>query len=301
MSGAAAAVRVDEATLRSMKLPQPDEDADKNARGRVLVIGGAREVPGAIVLAGTAVLRAGAGRLQLATIAALAPHVGIALPESLVAGTPETETGDIAASAAPGLAERANRCDAVLIGPGMMDKGAAGRLLLELLPALDAPPAGPVLVVDAVALIALRDQPGALHRFGGRAVLTPHPGEMAGLLGIDRREVEADPSGVARAAAARFRAVVALKGAVTHVAAPDGTLYCHTNNCVGLATSGSGDTLAGIVAGLAARGAEPLEAALWGVFLHGAAGRALNERHGPVGFLARELLDEIPGLMRRLG
>jgi len=300
MSGADLVVPLDEAALRALPLPQPDGDGDKNARGRVLVIGGAREVPGAIVLAGTAALRAGAGKLQLATIAALAPHVGIAVPESLVAGTAETETGDIAASAAAGLAERANRTDAVLIGPGMMDADAAGRLLLALLPALDVPPAGPAVVLDAVALTALRDQPDALHRFGGRAVLTPHAGETAALLGVDRREIEADPSGIACAVAARFRAVVALKGATTHVATPEGRLYCHTSGCVGLATSGSGDTLAGIVAGLAARGAGPLEAALWGVFLHGAAGRALNERHGLIGFLARELLDEIPGLMQKL-
>ncbi|HEY0524535.1 MAG TPA: NAD(P)H-hydrate dehydratase [Stellaceae bacterium] len=293
-------IPLDEARLRTIPLPLPDEGSDKNTRGRVLVIGGAREVPGAIVLAGTAALRAGAGKLQLATVAALAPHVAIAVPESRVGGTEETETGDIAASAAKDLAERASRVDAVLIGPGMMDAAAAGRVMAEFLPALAGPPDGPALVVDAVALMALRDDPSALHRFGGRVMLTPHAGEMAGLLGIDKHEIEADPAGVAHSAAERFRAVVALKGATTHVATPEGEIYCHTSGCVGLATSGSGDTLAGIVAGLAARGAGPLEAALWGVFLHGAAGRALNERHGLVGFLARELLDEIPGLMQKL-
>jgi NAD(P)H-hydrate repair Nnr-like enzyme with NAD(P)H-hydrate dehydratase domain len=117
---------------------------------------------------------------------------------------------------------------------------------------------------------------------------------------MEKAEVTSGPLAVARRAAAELRCVVALKGSETFVAAPDGEAYRYASGGVGLATSGSGDTLAGIVAGLAARGADPLRAAMWGVALHGGAGNVLAKRVGPVGFLARELLDEVPGVMRAL-
>lgn len=156
------------------------------------------------------------------------------------------------------------------------------------------------LVLDAAAILALRLDDALLDPLDGRVVITPHAGEMASLLGVDKRAVEDDPRGVARDAARRFGAVVALKGAESWIAEPDGTLYHYTGGTVGLATSGSGDTLAGIVAGLAARGAPAVRAAIWAAYLHGAAGRALARRVGPVGFPARELLSELPPLLHRL-
>lgn len=123
---------------------------------------------------------------------------------------------------------------------------------------------------------------------------------MAGLLQIDKQEILEDPVRCARQAAATYKAVVALKGAQTYIAAPDGEVYRNMQGNVGLATSGSGDALAGIVGGLAARGCSPLEAAVWGVFLHARAGDRLAKRIGTLGFLARELLAEVPPLMREL-
>jgi len=120
------------------------------------------------------------------------------------------------------------------------------------------------------------------------------------MLQADPEEVAHDPAATARRAAAELRAVVALKGAETYIATPDGTAYCYRSENIGLATSGSGDTLSVVIAGLAARGAEPAQAAAWGVYLHGAAGARLSERVGQVGFLARELLAEIPPLMAQL-
>jgi NAD(P)H-hydrate repair Nnr-like enzyme with NAD(P)H-hydrate dehydratase domain len=111
--------------------------------------------------------------------------------------------------------------------------------------------------------------------------------------------VEADPVAAARRAAEAFGATVALKGAQTVIAAPDGSVLRYTRGGVGLGTSGSGDVLAGIVVGLLARGADPLRAAAWGVFLHGEAGNALARRHGAVGFLARELAAEVPRILHR--
>ena len=123
---------------------------------------------------------------------------------------------------------------------------------------------------------------------------------MAKLWSIERSEVLAQPLQVSRAAAGHTGAVVVLKGACTYVAAPDGTTFRNTRGNIGLGTSGSGDALSGIIAGLAARGADPLQAAVWGVYLHAKAGEVLARKMGLLGFLARELLAEVPALLARL-
>ncbi len=274
-------------------LPEIDGSDDKDSRGRVLVVGGEVAVPGAVVLAGIAALRAGAGKLQIATCRSIAPNIGIAVPEALSLGLDETSEGTIAESAVVRIRDLAQNADAILIGPGMKVSDDNTRFVSRLLVEC----AGTPVVVDAGALGALRSAPDALAPFGGNAVITPHAGEMATILGIEKTEISADPAAVALKAAKRLGAVVALKGSRTWIAVPGGDLFCYDSGDVGLATSGSGDTLAGIVAGLMARGCDPLHAALWGVFLHGAAGNALAKRMGRIGYLARELLDEIPPIM----
>lgn len=282
--------------LRAIPLPRHEDGDDKEGRGRVLVIGGSIEVPGAALLAAVGALRAGAGKLQIATCRSVAPAMGLAVPEALVAGLPETAEGGIAPEAAESLVSRADRCDAVLLGPGMEDQPAVDALAAALI----AGTRRPALVLDAAALIGLRAQADALRAHEARVVLTPHAGEMAGLLGISRDEVMADQAGTARRAAAMLHAVVALKGGCTIIAMPDGRAWSYGGGGIGLATSGSGDTLAGIVTGLLARGAAPETALLWAVFLHGEAGKRLARTRGRVGFLARELLAEVPAIMASL-
>ncbi len=285
------------ALLRRLPLPPLDDTGDKESRGRILAVGGCVQVPGAMLLAGVAALRAGAGKLQLATVRAAALPLGLAVPEALVVGLPTTAAGEIAgARAAAPLREHAAATDALLVGPGMTADRAAHALVAALAPRLrdDA-----VLVLDGAAVVALRHDEGLLARLGGRAVLTPHAGEMAALLDVARDAIEADAPEVARAAAARFGATVALKGAESWIADPDGTLLHFRGNAVGLGTSGSGDTLAGFGAGLAARGATATTAAAWGVWAHGMAGRILARRTATVGYLARELLAEVPALVGR--
>lgn len=291
------AVAVGSALLRRWPLPKPGADASKDERGRVLVVGGSAQVAGAVRLAGEAALRSGAGKLQLATVASAAAALGMAVPESLVVALPQTRSGEISGSRAPALlAEHASEVDAMLVGPGMQSVRAAHALLAPLVGRQrdDA-----TLILDAAAIDVLRTDETLLAPLDGRAVLTPHAGEMASLLGVKKAAVEAAPAELALGAAGRFGAVVVLKGSTSWIATPEGALYRYDGGNVGLATSGSGDTLAGIVAGLSARGAPPLEAVAWGVYLHGSAGRALARRMGELGFLARELLAEIPPLLRR--
>lgn len=290
-------VEVTPELLRQMRLPLPDDDSDKDGRGRVLVVGGERELPGAVLLAGVAALRAGAGKLKLASPATIAPLLGVAVPEALSASLPEDGEGRIAPAAAERLGSLAEGADAVLIGPGMMPSRQTARTVAQLLPCI-GPRAAAVL--DAGALDCVRERGDLVRALGGRAVLTPHPGEMARMLGATQDDIAETAAEAAQSAARDLQAVIALKGACTYIATPDGDLYVHDQGCVGLATSGSGDTLGGILAGLLARGAPPLDAALWAVYLHGAAGRAIEQRRGLLGLLARELLDEIPQIMNAL-
>lgn len=285
---------IDAALLRAWPLPSPAGDGDKSDRGQVVCIGGAPELPGAIILAGTAALRAGAGLLRMGTARSIARAVAVAVPEALVFGVTQTRAGGLAPSSAASIAQRSANARALLIGPGMVDVPAVLGLLRALLPRLAK--LG-VLIIDAAALDGVAAAGEALWASGVDAVLTPHAGEMARLLDVDIASVKADPVGMAARAAAEFRAVVALKGSDTYVVTPTGETYCYREGDVGLATSGSGDTLAGVIAGLAARGASPDQAAAWGVYLHGAAGNRLTGRMGRIGFLARELLAEVPPVM----
>jgi ADP-dependent NAD(P)H-hydrate dehydratase len=282
--------------MREWPLPLPAEGGDKEKRGRVLIVGGAPEMPGAAILAATAALRAGAGKLRIATCRSIAPFVAIAVPEARVFALPETRSGSIAASAAAQVAEAPDEVDAAVFGPGLVGEAAVEKLMKNVLPRLSRP----IIVLDAAALAFLKDAPHGLGEAGAAAILTPHAGEMASLLGADKEEITRDPAAFARLAADRFKAVVSLKGEETHTATPRGETYVNRAGNVGLATSGSGDTLSGIIAGLAARGAEPHQAAAWATYLHGRAGERLAKKVGPLGFLARELLGEIPPLMAEM-
>lgn len=281
--------------LRGWPLPQPDEEGDKEERGRVLVVGGAAEMPGAVMLAATATLRAGAGKLRIATCRSIAQAIGVAIPESRVVSLPETKRGAISAAAASLVAAQAKEVQSVLIGPGMIDEHAVLSLTRKVYPHLN----GMTVTLDAAALACFADAPD-LNNSETNTILTPHGGEMASMLNIDVEEVKSNPLEVARHAANKFQSVIALKGRETFIVAPDGEAYLNRAGNVGLATSGSGDTLSGIIAGLAARGADPLQSAAWGVYLHARAGDRLAKRIGRLGFLARELLDEIPSLMSEL-
>jgi ADP-dependent NAD(P)H-hydrate dehydratase len=285
------------ALLRRWPLPWPDAGGDKEERGRVLVVAGSPEMPGAAVLAATAALRAGAGKLQIATAASVARAVAVSVPEARVFALPEAGGGALEAAGVESIADYLREARAVLVGPGMCGGAAIARLVAALVPLL----AGAALVLDADALNALEGEPGLLKDLRGRAILTPHATEMSEITGRDEESIRRDPARAARDAADRFGAVVALKGRETFVAAPGAAeVYVNRAGNVGLATSGSGDALAGFVAGLCARGAAPQQATAWGVFLHAKAGERLARRHGTLGYLARELLDELPAAMARL-
>ncbi len=286
---------LDSTWLRENPLPEPGVHADKNARGRVFIIGGCARVPGGLLLTAEAALRAGAGKVQVATARSTALALGIAMPEIAVFPIDEDHEGEII-GLHDGHDDFIARSDAVVVGPAMSGSAAAGTAVDRLLEADDEP----ALILDAAALMELPSRAKKLAARASPAILTPHIGEMAAMLACDAAEIEADRAGAVRRAAERFGAVVALKGSTSLVADRDGALFAYAGGGVGLATGGSGDVLAGIAAGLAARGAPPLHAALWAIWLHGEAGRRCAVEIGPIGFLARELLGHVPGLMKTI-
>jgi ADP-dependent NAD(P)H-hydrate dehydratase len=279
-----------------MPLPLPREGGDKEARGRVLVVGGGRETPGAVLLAGTAALRAGAGKLQVATVESNAPLVAALIPEARVFALPETKAGRLAKSACAVLKGHVGEAQCVCVGPGMLDDTPVVAFVEGALRLCR----GVAVVLDAGAIACLGGGREILHALEGRAVVTPNAEELADIYGESKEKISSGPLEAARRAASDFRAVFVLKGRETFVASPEGGVYVNRAGGVGLATSGSGDVLAGLIAGLIARGADPLRAAAWGVHLHALAGERLSARLGLLGFLARELLAEIPALMSEL-
>jgi hydroxyethylthiazole kinase-like uncharacterized protein yjeF len=266
----------------------------------VLILGGSREMPGAVILAAVAALRAGAGKLTVATGNSVAQLVALAIPESRVLGLAENEAGGFTVEAVAALDPLADHINAILIGPGMQDEEATARLVHALLPRLQGSDTS--VLLDANAMGAILHPPEGVNppfRFDVPVLVTPHAGEMAHLTGIAKEDISAGDDKLALDMAQRWNAVVALKGARTVIATPQGERWQHEGGNVGLATSGSGDVLAGIIAGLAARGAGLAQAAGWGVVLHAQAGERLAARLGRLGYLARELMDEIPALLEQ--
>ncbi|VWX46499.1 NAD(P)H-hydrate dehydratase [Novosphingobium sp. 9U] len=281
---------LDDQWLADHPLPGIEHDTDKNKRGRLLIAGGSEIVPGALLLSGEAGYRAGAGKVQLALPASAATGVGISMPEAAVFPLPVNAQGELGPSPEK-LGELIGRCDALVLGPGM-GNGSNVHALIEAV--LEHKDAGVALLLDAAAIVAAPDFADALRGWSGPLVLTPHPGEMAGLMKCEAEEVCDE---MAAQAAERFDATVLLKGPRTVVATSGGPVLQFHGGGPGMATGGSGDVLAGVIGGLLARGADAQVAAAWGVWAHGESGRILARSVAPIGFLARELLPAIPALL----
>lgn len=284
---------VDAGLLRDWPLPEPG--SDKEERGRLLVVAGSRETPGAGLLAVEAAFRVGAGKVQLATARSCAAALAVVAPELRVIGLAEDEAGNIDPDQADGVLHRAQGSSAVLLGPGFMDPASAATLVGRLVPRLEG-----TVVLDALASAYVTGEPERVGDLDATVVLTVNPAELAHCLDVDEDEVQADLETHTATLAHRTRAVVLCGGPTKIVAHGDDLWRVEAGNS-GLGTAGSGDVQSGLVTGLLGRGASPVQAAVWGAFLHAAAGDRLAARVGPVGYLARELAGEVPGLLAELG
>lgn len=211
------------------------------------------------------------------------------LTEVIVRPLPETSSGSIAGIAVDRVLDEAAKCDAVVVGPGLTCSDDS-RLIVEALIAEGQTP----MVIDADALNLLSGRVDTLQRASAPVVLTPHPGEMSRLVEAGVEEINADRLEWARRVAHRSGAVVALKGARTVTATPDGIAYLNLTGNSGMATAGSGDVLAGVIGSLMAQGVPPQWAAVSGVYLHGLAGDYAAREVGLHGMVAGDILLRIP-------
>ena len=261
-------------------VPRKGPDSTKYAAGSVLVVGGAPGFAGAPVMSGRAALRAGAGIVWLAVPGDVAPQIATVHPELMVKQLPD------------GL-ELAERAGAVAVGPGLGRGEDAGNLARRLAQRHRGP-----IVVDADALFALAEALELTARRRVPAVLTPHEGEMARLLGRDVDWVRAHRLAAVAEAAYAARAVVLLKGADTLVAAPGGErVVVSVSDTPGLATAGSGDVLTGVVAAMLAKGLDPWTAACCGAVMHQRAARRAAEAIGPDGIISGDVIEALPGVL----
>jgi hydroxyethylthiazole kinase-like uncharacterized protein yjeF len=278
-----------------LRLPDRPEGANKGTFGQVVVVAGSLGYTGAPYLTATAAARAGAGYVRLLAAETIYPILAMKCAEVVVTQVPEVAPGTLGHAGLESLQRYCASADACVIGPGLGREYSTRRLVIDLLGQMKAP-----AVVDADALNALAEQRKLLPRLRARLVLTPHPMEMSRLTGLKVDEIQADREAVASRFAQEWGQVVVLKGSHTVVAAPDGTVRVNPHSNPALATAGTGDVLAGIIGGLLAQGLEVFEAAVTGVFLHGAAGDEATARLGDAGVLASDLLPLIPVTIRDL-
>jgi hydroxyethylthiazole kinase-like uncharacterized protein yjeF len=285
-------------------LPVRPPEANKGDFGRVLVLAGSNAYTGAPYLACNGAMRVGAGLVTLAATARLQSILATKLTEVTFLPLPEARPGLLAPEALRALFRQFENYDVMLVGCGMGKNEAVVKFIRTLLltrPKSKVPrPKYPDLVIDADALNALAITPHWWEIFPEDAVLTPHPGEMARLTGLTVDEVQSDRPAIAKRMAAEWHKTVVLKGAHTVVAAPDGrSQVSHVANA-GLASAGTGDVLAGVIAGFLAQGMKLFDAAACGVYVHGMAGESVRERLGDAGMIASDLLPELPQVIKWL-
>lgn len=302
-------------------LPARPEDSHKGTFGKALIVAGSLRYPGAASLASAAAARAGAGLVTLATGRSI---IGAGrIPEVTLLPLPEADFGTLGEAAAGKLLEDMKGYTSLLIGPGLGHEEPTALFFKRLLGlessnkkrgrvgfrlgaeeeasalASNERPELPSLVIDADGLNILA-QIENWHELlpEGRAVLTPHPGEMLRLLKSE--DLGDDPIELARESAKRWGQILILKGSTTVIAAPDGRVVVHKQGNPALATAGTGDVLAGTIVALLAQKLAPFDAAVLGVYLHGAAGALVREEFGDMGAIASDLLPKLPKAAKAL-
>lgn len=270
-------------------IPARQSDSHKGTYGRLLVIGGSRGLSGAAAMASMAGLRAGAGLVTLAVPKSLHDLMEIKLTEVMTKPLPETDEVSISIEALEAIKQMALDVDVLAVGPGMSVNESTVNLIKEMLTVVEKP-----MVLDADALNAVAGSIHLLKKCKGPLVLTPHPGEMARLLGIKTEEVQNNRIEVVREAAVNWNAVVVLKGERTITAGPEGSIYINPTGNPGMSTGGTGDVLTGVIAGFMAQGLSPLRAAVAGTYFHGLAGDLAADDKGKIALIAGDVLDYLP-------
>ncbi|NLK08010.1 MAG: NAD(P)H-hydrate dehydratase [Firmicutes bacterium] len=275
----------------SKLLPSRPEAGHKGTFGRVLILAGARGMTGAAALSSQGALLAGSGLVFVGVPQSLNDIMETKTTEAMTIALAETAERCLSVEALPKIEEYLPRMDALVIGPGLGQHPSTGELVRTLLEQVNCP-----IVLDADGL-NVAAQTGILESRTSESpplVLTPHPGEMARLLGCSVEAVQQERIKSAVTAAQKFLATVVLKGAGTVVAASNGGFWVNTTGNMGMATGGSGDVLTGIIGGRLAGGMAPVDAAVFSVYAHGLAGDLAYEQLGALSLLAGDVLKKMP-------
>ncbi len=271
------------------------QDAHKGDTGHLLLIAASTGKTGAAIMTAGSAIRAGAGLVTLGIPESLNPVLETRLIEAMTFPLPERAAGILGGDAFAKIMALMADKQCLATGPGLGTNPDTTELICRIIQACEIP-----IVIDADGLNSLVDRTDILNKLKAPAVLTPHPGEMARLANITTREVQSNRISCAREFAVKFNVHLVLKGARTVIAHPDGSIYINPTGNPGMASGGMGDVLTGIIAGLITQGFPIKKAAQAGVFLHGAAADHLVEKIGPTGFLATEVMDEIPQQIKRV-
>ena len=277
-------------------LPKRPMNANKGTFGKVMAIAGSINYTGAAYLACSGAMRAGAGLVTLATASSLHPILATKLTEATFLPLPEAEPGIISTEAAGIAGQQSEQYDSMLIGCGLGQNQATADFIEALLKQKKLP----VSIMDADALNILAKTQDWAGRVPDDTIITPHPGEMSRLCGLSIEEIQADRLNTARKYAVEWKKTVVLKGAFAVIAAADGRCAISPFANPGLATAGTGDVLAGVIAGLLAQGLAPFDAASLGVYLHGEAGEMIRNMLGDTGMIASDLLQALPVVIKQL-
>lgn len=281
---------IDRSAVAACFAPRP-ADSHKGSFGRLLCICGSFGMAGAALMAGKAALRCGLGLLDMAVPRSIYPLMAGQLWEAVYTPLSQTPAGTVGAAALTTLETLLEGRQAVLIGCGLSQNRETAETVMKLLPQISVP-----TVVDADGLNILAAHIDEWKTVNAPLVLTPHPGEMARLTGLSVADIQSDRVRTARRFAVRYGVTLVLKGHRTVIASPDGQVLVNTTGCAGMATGGSGDVLAGMIASFLAQGLSPAHAAMCGVYLHGAAGQQASKKLSQISMLPTDLIEELPSL-----
>ncbi len=277
------------------RLPDRPRDGHKGTFGTVVVLAGSQGYTGAAYLTSMGAARSGAGIVRLMVAQSIYPILAEKCTEVVVGPIPEISPGVVGHAALSAVLRGFTGAASGIVGPGIGRDMSTRRLIEDLVPKVTVP-----LVLDADALNLLSEHRSLLPKLSPDIVLTPHPAEFGRLANMETSAVQKDRRGIASRFAKTWNKVVVLKGAGTVIAAPDGRITLNPIATPALASGGTGDVLAGLIAGLMAQKLPPFEAAVTGVHIHSVAGMDLEVSVGQAGVLASDLLPQIPRVMERL-
>ncbi len=276
-------------------IPRRMRISHKGDYGRVFVLAGSRGLTGAATMVCSAAMRAGSGLIFLGIPASLNAILEVKLTEPMTIPLDETAEGTLAYSARSKVLEFLSTCTNAIIGPGLSTNPETARLVEDILKEAKVP-----LLIDADGLNCLKGKTELLRGYSAPLIVTPHPGEMSRLSGLETQRILEDPWKAAADFARENRVIVILKSAETVIADVDGSLYINIAGDAGMATGGMGDVLSGVVGSLVGQGLKPIDAAKLGTFVHGVAGETGVDRMGQLSLIASDVIELLPAAFERI-